>query len=717
MKRYILFLILFLSSLNLKGISISATPNPGAVGQNITFEISAQFDWRVFTCPIQINFGDSSNWYEAGVCTTTPCNLTINHTYSTPGWYTATAQSNCPSTPPLPPDPAFTSVTINCPPLSITSPSSLPDGYLNQSYSFQIQKSGGFEPFTFSLIGGNLPEGISLSSDGMISGIPTTIGKYNFTVNLKDSCPTGSQNTSQNFSLNITATCNPISFTSPSNLPDGNLNQAYNYQIQTSGGWAPLTFSIKGGSLPNGLNLSSQGLISGIPTMPKIFNFLVNVKDSCPIGAQSTEKEFSIKVNCDPLNITSPSSLPSGKTNGSYSYQIQSSGGWPPVFYELSSGSMPPGLIINSNGLISGIPTLAGLFNFEVKATDSCPVQSQSVKKNFSIEIIEYELNLSVLPQSFYIPNGEATSLSITYQFNGTQNLNANLFSGEGYFYTNGELIYENNFPLNVNVQNGNAVVSEKLSIPFKVLERVLNKNTNYFIYKRTFKNNNFELEGNLNLFITTSGSSNFMIKRLELAFENGRVEETVKRNYQNLKAYALIYFVGSGILEGWWEVDGMILGRVYEILNYGENIKIETPKIPPLPTFEPGMHNLKFIITSPKVEIDFPSIFYFVNSEEEFMEFIKILKPENEKINFSDILFEWEGLKDAKYYLIEFYEKEENGSIFSAYIKESSYKLKAEIIKNYFKKDSEYYFKIYGFNEREEKIGASNFKKIIFKE
>lgn len=627
MKKYLIlfYLFLFVSS-RVFSISVSSTPNPGIVGQNVRFDILANFDYIDFICPIAINFGDSSSWYDVGNCTASHCNLSIDYVYNTPGYYTATVQSNCPATPPEPPDPAFTSVVINCVSLSINSPTVLPEGYLNQSYSYQIQKTGGWEPYVFTLISGSLPLGLSLSPDGIISGIPTNLGNYNFTINLKDSCPTGQQSISANFSLNITTSCPPLTITSPSNLPNGSLNQNYNYQIQTSGGWLPLNF-------------------------------------------------------------------------------------------ELSNGTLPSGLTLSSYGLISGIPNREGTFNFEVKVTDSCPIAHQSKSKSFSVQITGYELNLNVIPPSFYIPKGEASTVLINYQFNGTQNLNTNLLSPAGYFFANGELIYENDFPLNVIIQNGKALFEEKLSIPFKVVERVINRNLNYFTYKRVFQNSSINLEGILNLFITSEGSSNFSIKRIELQFEDGGVQRNVGRNHKNLKAYALIYFVGSGILEGYWEVDGILLERVYFLLNYGDNLKIETPNIPTLPTFEPGVHKLTFKITSPQIEIDSPSIFYFVNTEEESKILIALLEPNDKaEILMPSNNFKWEEIRNTKYYILNFYLNKKDKPIFSAFTKNSYYIIPESVLQKFFTKGVNYFWEVIGYNFEDKISGKSNLNSFMFK-
>src|SRR5262249_56481212 len=58
----------------------------------------------------------------------------------------------------------------------------LPGGVVGTPYSQTLTASGGTAPYTFSILTGSLPAGLTLSGDGIVSGAPTLAGTSTFTV-------------------------------------------------------------------------------------------------------------------------------------------------------------------------------------------------------------------------------------------------------------------------------------------------------------------------------------------------------------------------------------------------------------------------------------------------------------------------------------------------------------------------------------------------------
>ncbi len=76
------------------------------------------------------------------------------------------------------------SVTV-CPDILIT-PAELPSGAVGQAYSQTLTAGGGAQPYTYAVTAGTLPDGLALSAGGVLSGTPTTLSSYTFTVTATD---------------------------------------------------------------------------------------------------------------------------------------------------------------------------------------------------------------------------------------------------------------------------------------------------------------------------------------------------------------------------------------------------------------------------------------------------------------------------------------------------------------------------------------------------
>src|SRR5512134_95631 len=68
------------------------------------------------------------------------------------------------------------------PPPVIGSASPLPSGTVGTAYSQTFTASGGTSPYSWSVTSGTLPAGLTLSTAGILSGMPTTVDNTSFTV-------------------------------------------------------------------------------------------------------------------------------------------------------------------------------------------------------------------------------------------------------------------------------------------------------------------------------------------------------------------------------------------------------------------------------------------------------------------------------------------------------------------------------------------------------
>src|SRR5579863_4960006 len=160
---------------------------------------------------------------------------------------------------------AFT-ITVNLPPAPQITTTTLPADVEGNAYTQPIAITGGLAPFTYSISTGALPAGLSInSSTGAISGTPTgPNGTASFTVKVVDSS-NPAQSAAQ--PLSIAVNLPPAPQITTTTLPSDVEFTAYNQTVATTGGLAPLTFSVSVGSLPAGLSLnSSTGAITGTPS-------------------------------------------------------------------------------------------------------------------------------------------------------------------------------------------------------------------------------------------------------------------------------------------------------------------------------------------------------------------------------------------------------------------------------------------------------------------
>lgn len=118
-------------------------------------------------------------------------------------------------------------------------------------------------------------------------------------------------------------------------LPDAPYGVPYAYAFGASGGLAPYTWSVSG-SLPAGMAMSSDGVLSGTPSggLGGQFNFVVRVTDS---QGKSASANVAIKVGDPPPAPAAPlavggcsgstCTLPAARGGAAYSYTFWTTGG------------------------------------------------------------------------------------------------------------------------------------------------------------------------------------------------------------------------------------------------------------------------------------------------------------------------------------------------------------------------------------------------------
>jgi hypothetical protein len=170
-------------------------------------------------------------------------------------------------------------VTVTLSPTSLTTP------VIGVAYSQTISANGGATPYSYSLTSGSLPGGLSLNN-GVISGTPTAVGTFNFTIQAQDSTGGGSGGPytgSQSYTVTVSA---PTIVVSPSSLAGGTVGTPYSQSVAASGGSGTYSYAVSAGSLPLGLTLnSSTGALTGTPTAAGPFNFTITGTDTVTTGA------------------------------------------------------------------------------------------------------------------------------------------------------------------------------------------------------------------------------------------------------------------------------------------------------------------------------------------------------------------------------------------------------------------------------------------------
>ena len=340
--------------------------------------------------------------------------------------------------------------------IAITTPT-LPNAYVGQPYSFQMEAAGG-KTLVWSIpTGWTLPQGFSISTSGLLTGFGISTGIFPTRIQAQEQ---ESQTiVVRDYTFNVTQ--GPLRIVEGT-VPSANQNVAYRATLTASGGIPPYRWSFDIPS-PQSLSISpTTGVITGTPPNAGTFALPVSLRDATQ---QVFSQSFALSVL--PSVSISTTALANGLPGVPYSDFVTAAGGSLPYRWSVSVGALPPGLSLNAtSGQINGVPSASGVFPFTVQVIDSL---AGAATKNLTITIGAGQL-LTITTTS--LPDGvvNQTYSQVLAATGGTQPLTWSLGSGAlptglllaGTGVISGTPTILGNFSFDVVVTDSNQAVARK---------------------------------------------------------------------------------------------------------------------------------------------------------------------------------------------------------------------------------------------------------------
>lgn len=273
------------------------------------------------------------------------------------------------------------------------SSTQLPEAQAGMTYCPELKAVGGNGSYEWSVLEGSLPVGLELVQQSnrstLLCGTAAGIGDYTFTLQVASA----DQIASRQMHLVVSRSGAPLTVAT-SQLPVAIFGAPYEASLSVAGGTAPYAWSIEKGTLPLGMTFLSTGSFAGSPRVDGSFPITAKVVDAMGVEARQS---LTLVVSA-PSRLTCVSDmLPAMDVGATVSGQLYAAGGAKPYTWKnlstrrLTTGSTdpgatfdgvpPPGIHITQDGQLSGAPTQAGSYLWDVevsdgsRATDKCTIR------------------------------------------------------------------------------------------------------------------------------------------------------------------------------------------------------------------------------------------------------------------------------------------------------------------------------------------------------
>jgi hypothetical protein len=233
-------------------------------------------------------------------------------------------------------------------------------------YHYEIGTHAGCLPHRVDVLSGQLPPGLKLTQIGyqtaLVDGIATEPGTFSTWLAVRD-CDNRSAETlftfevwPRRFGIDTQA------------LTPAVAGAPYSLALATWGVPSNTTWEVTAGTLPAGVALSKEGVISGTPTAPGSSTFTVkatgNAKDFT--GTRVDSKQFTLVVSG---SLNAALSRPVAEVGVRMRSALVATGGTAP--YKWTANGLPAGVRVGADGVLAGVPKRAGAYRLNAHVVDA----------------------------------------------------------------------------------------------------------------------------------------------------------------------------------------------------------------------------------------------------------------------------------------------------------------------------------------------------------